>query len=98
MLATLKMRFIEVCVLVLVAGPLPVLMACSRDAPPEPRVPGEARSPLLLFAIDGLEWSVILPLLADGRLPVIADLMQRGSFGHLESMLPTYSAVIWTSI
>jgi hypothetical protein len=58
----------------------------------------ETRSPLILFGIDGLEWSVMRPLLADGRLPHIAALMQRGTYGDLASMRPTYSPVIWTSI
>lgn len=53
---------------------------------------------IILIAVDGLEWKVLAPLLADGKLPVIADLMQRGSFGYLESMDPTWSPVIWTSI
>jgi predicted AlkP superfamily pyrophosphatase or phosphodiesterase len=52
----------------------------------------------LLVAVDGLEWSVMGPLLAEGKLPVMADLMERGSFGYLESMLPTFSPVIWTSV
>lgn len=65
---------------------------------PNREVPLDARAPLLFFAIDGLEWSVMQPLLAQGRLPVMAELMSRGTYGYLESMDPTYSAVIWTSI
>jgi predicted AlkP superfamily phosphohydrolase/phosphomutase len=53
---------------------------------------------MLLFAIDGLEWRVMKPLLAAGKLPVMSGLMSRGAFGYLESMDPTFSAVIWTSI
>jgi hypothetical protein len=59
---------------------------------------GRSRTPLFLFAIDGLEWRVMKPLLEAGKLPVIAGLMERGSYGYLSSMQPTYSAVIWTSI
>ena len=61
-------------------------------------VPEDARAPLIFFALDGLEWSVMQPLLAEGRLPVMAGLMSRGTYGYLESMTPTYSAVIWTTI
>lgn len=59
---------------------------------------GKTRAPLFVFAIDGLEWRVLKPLLEAGKLPVIAALMERGSYGYLSSMQPTFSAVIWTSI
>jgi predicted AlkP superfamily pyrophosphatase or phosphodiesterase len=63
----------------------------------EPSV-SQPRAPMILFAVDGLEWNVMAPLLEAGDMPVTAGLMQRGSFGYLQSMEPTYSAVIWTSI
>ena len=72
---------------------LPVV-ACTSER----SVPPGAREPMLLFAVDGLEWRVMQPLLEQGRLPVVASLMERGQFGYLDSMLPTYSPVIWTSI
>ena len=64
---------------------------------------GDARrtpqgAPVLLFAVDGLEWNVMLPLLQRGELPALADLMRRGVFGELESLRPTWSPVIWTTI
>ena len=57
-----------------------------------------ATPPILVFAIDGLEWSVMKPLIDAGRMPATAALMQRGTYGYLESMIPTYSPAIWTSI
>ncbi len=71
-----------------------ILPACSSTSTRE-AVSGE---PVILFAVDGLEWRVLDPLIEEGRLPVMAGLMKRGVFGRLESMVPTYSAVIWTSI
>lgn len=61
-------------------------------------VPQESRSPLILFAVDGMEWSILKPLLEAGKLPVMAALMKGGTFGYLESMTPTYSPVIWTTV
>lgn len=55
-------------------------------------------SPTLLVAVDGLEWSVLEPLLAEGKLPVFSDLIERGSSGYLKTMTPAFSPVIWTSI
>jgi hypothetical protein len=73
-----------------------LMLGCTSE--PKPRQAVLPRSPLLLFAVDGLEWSVVEPLLAAGRLPVMSGLMSRGTFGYLDSMDPTFSAVIWTSI
>lgn len=38
------------------------------------------------------------PLLAQGKLPVLRSLMERGTYGTLSSMSPTFSPVIWSSI
>jgi hypothetical protein len=58
----------------------------------------EARAPVLILAVDGLEWDVLLPLVQRGEAPAFAGLMRRGVFGELESMRPTWSPVIWTTI
>jgi len=55
-------------------------------------------APIILYACDGLEWSVLEPLIEQGRMPVMAGLMQRGSYGYLETIEPTFSPVIWTTI
>ena len=54
--------------------------------------------PVLLVGVDGFEWDVALPLLREGRMPHLAALMERGTFGLLETIQPTISPVIWTSI
>ncbi len=61
-------------------------------------VPADARGPLIFIAADGLEWSVLEPLINNGKVPTIARLMASGSYGYLSSMDPTYSPVVWTSI
>lgn len=55
-------------------------------------------APIILYAVDGLEWSVMLPLIEQGRMPVMADLMRRGHYGYLETIEPTWSPVIWTTM
>ena len=77
----------------LLLGALPA--GCSRDPAPVQRAP---RDPLLLFAVDGLDWSVLLPLVQSGRAPHFRALMERGSFGELRSLIPTSSPVIWTTV
>jgi hypothetical protein len=74
-----------------------VLTGCSGKKAPSLRV-SKPRAPMILYGVDGLDWHVMVPLLRAGRMPVMAGLMSRGSYGYLESMDPTYSAVIWTSI
>jgi hypothetical protein len=62
------------------------------------RPPATQTGPLLLVGVDGLEWSVALPLIREGRLPHLAGLMRRGSYGRLETLAPGKSPVIWTTI
>jgi len=63
---------------------------CSREVRPAVRT--------VLFAVDGLEWSVLWPMLAAGRLPTLARLMAEGRYGQLQTLEPTSSPVIWTTI
>lgn len=53
---------------------------------------------ILLIAVDGLEWRVALPLVQGGHMPELRALMERGSHGWLETLAPTRSPVIWTSV
>ena len=73
-----------------------LVMACSGGGRKAPAAGDTA--PIMLFAIDGMEWSVMKPLIDAGRMPAIAGLMERGTYGYLESMTPTFSPAIWTSI
>jgi predicted AlkP superfamily phosphohydrolase/phosphomutase len=58
----------------------------------------EPANPVLMMAVDGLEWSVLGPLVEAGEMPHFAQLMQDGRFGLLETTRPTFSPIIWTSI
>jgi hypothetical protein len=55
------------------------------------------RPPVLLLAVDGLEWSVLLPMVQRGDMPTLRGLMERGVFGELQTLHPTVSPVIWTT-
>ena len=52
-----------------------------------------------ILAIDGMDWSLIDPLLDEGRLPNLASLIERGVRRDFRSLEPLQkSAVIWTTI
>jgi hypothetical protein len=53
---------------------------------------------VFVLGLDGLAWEVVDPMVAAGRLPNLARVMERGRAFDLETILPTYSPVIWTSI
>ena len=67
------------------------------DGPAAGSAPGEI-PPVLVLAVDALEWGEILPRVADGQLPVLAGLMRGGRYGFLRSMVPSVSPVIWTTV
>jgi predicted AlkP superfamily phosphohydrolase/phosphomutase len=74
-----------------------VILACIAACGPA-RAPSASRPPILVVGLDGFEWNVALPLLRAGRLPVLAELIERGVAGELETMKPNESPLLWTSI
>lgn len=52
----------------------------------------------IIIGWDGATFDIIEPLVAQGRLPNIASLMENGVWGKLESSTPPLTPVAWTSI
>ena len=52
---------------------------------------------VVILGLDGATFSLIIPWVKEGRLPVLSKLMQEGSWGNLKSTLPFNSAVAWSS-
>jgi len=53
---------------------------------------------IVLIGLDGADWSVIRPLIDEGRLPVLASLVEGGTSGDLQSLEPTISPALWTTV
>lgn len=51
-----------------------------------------------ILGIDGLDWKLVDGAIAEGRLPNLAALIERGTRGTLRSIRPPRSPVVWTSI
>jgi Type I phosphodiesterase / nucleotide pyrophosphatase len=51
-----------------------------------------------LVGVDGADWSLIEALIARGELPHFKALRDRGAWGPLETLRPTLSPAIWTSV
>jgi predicted AlkP superfamily phosphohydrolase/phosphomutase len=58
----------------------------------------ETDGKVLLLGLDGLDWDLILPWLRAGTMPNLDRLMKSGSWGVMETIVPTLSPLIWTSI
>lgn len=59
---------------------------------------GVKANPLIVLGIDGATWRVIDPLLEAGELPNFQRLLDRGMRGHLMTLTPQASPVIWNTI
>lgn len=57
-----------------------------------------AAPPVVLIGLDGADWNILDPLLASGKMPNLAALIDRGSRSRLLTISPTLSPVIWTTI
>ncbi len=81
--------------------PLYFRPATEHPAPAVPRLP-LADNPLprrlTIIGIEGASMSYVLPAVAAGRLPNFARLVEGGAAGTLETLYPTESLAIWTSI
>lgn len=64
----------------------------------EAKAPRSVARPLLLFGLDGADWRVMDPLLAAGRLPNFATLIDHGVRAPLQTFEPCLSPLIWTTI
>ena len=73
------------------------VFACRREEP-RPAAGGFSRGPILLVGLDGFEWSAALPLLREGKLPHLAELIRRGSYGTLATISARNSPALWTTI
>lgn len=53
---------------------------------------------VVLVGVDGAGWNVLRPLFRKNALPVLQSLVGEGSCGTLETIAPTKSSIIWTSV
>jgi len=52
---------------------------------------------LIIIGLDGATFDAIIPFIKKGKLPTLKRLMQKGSFGKLESTIPPVSCPAWPS-
>lgn len=57
-----------------------------------------AKQPVVIIGIDGATWSIAGPLMRDGKMPALASLVAKGASGDLQTLNPTWSPPIWTTI
>jgi predicted AlkP superfamily phosphohydrolase/phosphomutase/Tfp pilus assembly protein PilF len=51
-----------------------------------------------IFALDGADWDLITELADDGRIPNIKALAQGGTSGSVQTIQPTVSPMVWTTV
>ncbi len=68
-----------------------VCLACARPASP-------GLAPIVLVGVDGATWSVLSPMLDQGRLPRLAVLYSAGAAGLMRSEDPMITAPAWTTV
>ena len=86
-------------ILLLLAPVLLSLPSC-RGSGKEPAglAPLAERNKVVLFGIDGADWQIIRPLMESGKLPNFRKMVEGGASGTLQSMEPTLSPALWTTV
>jgi Flp pilus assembly protein TadD len=55
------------------------------------------RRRVLVLGLDGLDWDLVLPWVEADRMPNLARLLDAGTWGVMETMVPMLSPLIWTT-
>lgn len=58
---------------------------------------GKAKTKIVIIGLDGGTFTIIDPLIAEGKLPNIARLIEEGARGPLQSVIPPVTGPAWTS-
>jgi predicted AlkP superfamily phosphohydrolase/phosphomutase len=56
------------------------------------------RQKVLVLGLDGLDWDLVLPWVRSGKMPNLGRLLNAGSWGEMETLVPTLSPLIWTTV
>jgi predicted AlkP superfamily phosphohydrolase/phosphomutase len=98
----MKDQFIYAIIIIMSVAFLCSVYACSRQQPSSIEELVKETHPsnlkILLVGIDGATFSVIKPMIKEGRLPQLKKLMDEGVQGILKSQEPMLSPCIWTSM
>src|SRR5262245_59270527 len=52
---------------------------------------------VLVFGMDGADWSILGPLIDGGKCPTLARVMRQGVHGPLQSTIHPHSPTAWAS-
>jgi hypothetical protein len=53
---------------------------------------------VMVLGLDGLDWDLVLPWVRSGRMPNLRRLMDAGTWGEMETIVPMLSPLIWTTM
>jgi hypothetical protein len=56
------------------------------------------RRKVLVLGLDGLDWHLVLPWIQAGKMPNLKRLMDAGTWGEMDSIVPMLSPLIWTTM
>jgi len=77
----------------------PSLSKSTREVLSPPVLPAPKENiKVALIGLDGAWWEVIDPLIESGRMPVLKSLVDRGVRAECQTIKPTLSPLIWTTI
>lgn len=58
----------------------------------------DASPRVLIIGFDGGTWDLFYPAIQKGKMPRLQTLIEQGAHGPLETILPTLTPVVWTTI
>ena len=68
------------------------------SSPSQKDHPSQLKRRALLIGLDGMTFTVVKPLIEQGIMPTMKSLMDKGTWGTLESVTPPVTGPAWVSI
>lgn len=80
------------------AKPRPTLQFRPHATPAQPKKVAHRKAKVLLLGIDGMDPGLVRKWTADGSMPNLAKLIERGTMTEIDCVVGTSSPVVWTTV
>ena len=91
-------RAVRIAALAVCAAPWGAELYLASDNESGPTLRARPGRKVLVIGVDALDWSYANEYMAEGELPALQSLADKGLFTPLQTFKPAYSPMVWTTI
>ena len=77
----------------------PALLVLLGASPLSPAIAATKTQPhIIVLGVNGMEWDIVRPLLARGEMPNLAQVIERGAYGKLQTLAAPNCPKVYSAI